>query len=260
MEKTIDWNPEQYLKFGDERTQPTIDLVGRINLGFDPHSIIDIGCGPGNSGRVLTMRWPKAQFLGIDRSPKMIEKANKDYPQHEWRIADASAFSSKTKYDIVFSNAAIQWMPDHEKLLVKLIELISDKGVLAIQTPAFRDMPVGKIIAEVACTPRWRIKTAHCSNVFTFHDYGFYYDVLSTRLQSIEMWETSYLHVLDAYESIIEWISSAGLKPYLDCLGDGEDKEDFANEIMMEIHKQYTIQKNGKVIFPFKRLFFIGHK
>ena len=260
MEKAVDWNPEQYLKFGDERTQPSIDLVSRINLGFEPDNIIDIGCGPGNSGRVLTARWPKAQFLGIDRSSKMIERASADYPHYTWRIADASAFSSTIKYDIVFSNAAIQWMPDHEKLLVKLIELISDNGVLAIQTPAFRDMPVGKVIEEVANKPNWRKKTGDCSEVFTFHDYGFYYNLLTSTMRSIEMWETYYLHILDTHESIIEWIRSAGMKPYLVRLDENGEKEEFTGEVLKEIRNRYPVQKDGKVIFPFKRLFMVGYK
>ena len=113
-----DWNPELYLKFDKERTQPSIDLVKRIN--FDkPERILDIGCGPGNSTQILVLRWPDSEIIGIDNSPAMIEKARKDYPKQEWRILDAGTDEITGIFDIVFSNATIQWIPDHIKLLNK---------------------------------------------------------------------------------------------------------------------------------------------
>jgi trans-aconitate 2-methyltransferase len=255
-----DWNPDSYLKFGDERTQPSIDLVNRIKTSCPPQTIIDIGCGPGNSSKILIDRWPGAKFIGLDSSPNMIEKAKKDYPQHEWILSDASAFVPNSKFDIVFSNATIQWIPHHETLLQQFCAMLSDNGVLAFQIPLFRDMPIGKAIANVAGMERWRIKTAACSNLFTYHDYGFYYDRLSKELASVELWETYYLHVLESQISIIEWIKSTGLKPYLDCLSNDTEKTEFEEAVLSELKKEYPCQENGKVIFPFKRLFAIGYR
>ena len=114
--KNKDWNPELYLKYNKERIQPSIDLVSRINFD-NPRNIIDIGCGPGNSTHVLTERWPDAKITGIDNSPAMIEKAQNDYPSQTWKVMDAGNLVFDEKYDIVFSNATIQWIPDHKKLL-----------------------------------------------------------------------------------------------------------------------------------------------
>src|SRR6266542_994395 len=114
-----DWNPDLYLKFNKERIQPSIDLVSRIAIN-DPKSIIDIGCGPGNSTQILAERWPKARIVGVDNSPAMIEKAKKDYPHQEWCVLDAGKVLILETYDVVFSNATIQWIPDHERLMKRM--------------------------------------------------------------------------------------------------------------------------------------------
>ena len=105
-----DWNPDLYLKYKDERTQPSIDLISKINIDFEPKSILDVGCGPGNSSNALLKRWPHAMLTGIDSSVSMIEKAKGTYPASSWVVADASRFVSNTRYDLVFSNATIQWI------------------------------------------------------------------------------------------------------------------------------------------------------
>lgn len=259
MSSTNDWNPEAYLKFGNERTQPSIDLVNRIRTGSEPQAIIDIGCGPGNSSMVLAQRWPHARLVGVDSSPKMIEKAKTDYPQHEWILADASTFSTEEKFDIVFSNATIQWIPDHERLLNRLCSLLSRQGVLAVQVPRFTDMPLGKAIEKIAQEERWSRQVADCSSLFTYHDYRFYYDHLSKLLDRVEMWETDYLHVLESQAAVVEWIRSTGMKPYLESLDGEAARADFESDVLVEIKKDYPLQEDGKVLFPFRRLFFTGY-
>jgi len=254
-----DWNPEQYLQFKSERTQPSIDLIYRIDQA-DPKSIIDIGCGPGNSSQVLVNRWPKSKITGLDSSAEMINKAKQDYPNQEWIIADVSTYEFESKFDIVFSNAAIQWVPNHEELLTKFRGLLSGSGAIAIQIPQFWDMPLGKIIDNTAKVDRWKTRTEAVSNLFTIHNYSFYYDILSDLFNSIEIWETHYMHILNNHVSILEMMRSTGLKPYLERLNSDSDANDFEEIVLNEIMKTYPIQKNGKVILPFKRLFFIGYK
>ena len=254
-----DWNPELYLKFDKERTQPTIDLVSRINFE-KPKRIIDVGCGPGNSTRVLTKRWPDAIVTGIDNSPAMIEKARKDFPKQEWRILDASKDEIEGEYDIVFSNAAIQWIPDHLNLFKKFYKILSEKGLFAVQIPLFFDMPIGKAIARIAKDDRWSLKTEEVIKLFTIHDSKTYYDYLSGLFTSVEIWESDYIHIMDSHFSILEMMRSTGLKPYLNKLESDELKKEFEDEVFNDIKKDYPLQKNGKVLFPFKRLFFIAVK
>ena len=122
-----DWSPQQYLKFSNERTQPSIDLVTKIKVD-NPRSIIDIGCGPGNSTEVLHEQWPDAKIVGLDNSSKMIEKARKDYPDGKWMLGDASKLETGQSYDIVFSNATLQWIPDHDILIPRLFEIGARSG------------------------------------------------------------------------------------------------------------------------------------
>ena len=115
------WNPDAYLKFEQERTQPSRDLVSRIRLS-NLKVIVDIGCGPGNSTHVLRDAWPKAKVIGLDNSKEMINKAKATYPECEWILADAADWQPHQKYDLVFSNATLQWIPNHAMLLSALVQ------------------------------------------------------------------------------------------------------------------------------------------
>jgi trans-aconitate 2-methyltransferase len=257
MQKT-DWNPGQYLKFEKERTQPSVDLVSRLTIW--PETIIDIGCGPGNSTRVLFQRWPYARVTGVDNSPAMIEKARKDFPQHNWRVMDAGHDELEGNFNLVFSNATIQWIPDHARLLKKFHSLLTDKGAIAVQLPLFWDMPVGQAIERISANTRWNKLTDGVRALFTIHGPGFYYDQISSLFPLVEMWETYYMHIMDSHISILEMIRSTGLRPYHEKLGTEENRQAFDDEIRKEIERDYPVQKNGKVIFPFRRLFFIAYK
>ncbi len=254
-----DWNPNLYMQFRSERTQPSIDLISKIN-SVEPKSIIDIGCGPGNSTRVLVNRWPKAKITGLDSSLSMIKKAEKNYPDQEWIVANALAYESRIKYDIVFSNAAIQWIPNHEDLLKKFHRMLSDNGLIAVQIPLFWDMPLGKIINETANDCRWTEQMEGISDLFTIHNYSFYYDHLSSLFDSIDIWETYYFHILDSHIAIIEMMRSTGLKPYLEKLDNDLNINQFEKKVLKGIEKTYPKQIDGNVLLPFKRLFFIGYK
>ncbi len=254
-----DWNPEMYLKFDKERTQPSVDLVSRI-IKDTPGKIIDIGCGPGNSTQVLVKRWPNSKVVGVDNSPAMIEKAKKDYPGQTWQILDVGKDLIEGKFDIVFSNATIQWVPNHKMLLKKFHNLLSDDGVLAIQIPLFWDMPLGKAIVTIAGDARWASLTKGVTNVFTIHDPCFYYDNLSDLFPAIDLWVTEYIHILDSHLAVLEMIKSTGLKPFLERLVNNPDRALFEKTVIKSIAKDYPLQSDGKVLFPFKRLFFTAKK
>ena len=254
-----DWNPELYLKFDKERTQPSLDLVSRINFE-NPKRIIDVGCGPGNSTQILSKRWHDAIITGVDNSPAMIEKARRDFPNQQWKILDASKDEIEGKYDIIFSNAAIQWIPDHFNLFKKFHKILSNKGLFAVQIPLFFNMPIGKSIARIAKDHRWSFKTEEVIKLFTIHNSSTYYNYLSELFTSVEMWETDYMHIMDSHFSILEMMRSTGLKPYLNKLESDALQKKFEDEVYKNIKNDYPLQKNGKVLFPFKRLFFIAKK
>ena len=90
------WNPDLYLRFQKERTQPAIDLCKRVELE-NLIKILDVGCGPGNSTAILRDRWPNATIIGLDSSPEMINKAKSNYPKEQWELARAMAFSTNVE-------------------------------------------------------------------------------------------------------------------------------------------------------------------
>jgi trans-aconitate 2-methyltransferase len=190
----------------------------------------------------------------------MIEKAKKDYPNQNWVLLDAGVEEIPGTYDIIFSNATIQWIPNHTELFKKFFHSLNENGIIAIQIPLFWDMPLGKSIKKIASESRWNSATTGVTELFTIHNYSYYFDLLSSLSNSINIWETYYMHIMDSPLSILEMIKSTGLKPYLDRLETDSDKKDFEAQVLLEIIKDYPKQKNGKVIFPFKRLFFISTK
>ena len=259
MKTSKDWNPELYLKFNEERTQPAIDLAARIHVG-NPEKIMDVGCGPGNSTNVLSSRWPESEIVGIDSSASMIESAKKNYPDIKWRIEDATKMETAEKYDIIFSNATIQWIHDQEKLIADLAKMLKNNGALAVQVPMYHNMPASQAIESVSLNERWKEQTSGASDAFTFHSSDYYYDILSANLKSINMWETSYFHIMQSHQSIVEMLKSTGMRKFLDMLDTHEEKIEFEKDVLKEITMAYPVQKDGNVLFPFKRLFFIGYK
>jgi trans-aconitate 2-methyltransferase len=254
-----DWNPELYLKFDKERIQPSIDLVSKI-IYDKPDRIVDIGCGPGNSTQVLHQRWPSSDILGVDNSPAMIKKATNDYPNQKWLLADAGKDEITGQFDIVFSNATIQWIPNHEELIMRLSNILNDDGILAVQLPLFLDMPISKSINEIAGHPKWKSATEGLNELFTIHNVSFYYYHLMKYFQEVEIWTTDYYHTMDSHSAILEMMRPTGLKPYLEKIASDSDKLEFEALLLKKIENDYPVQRNDKVLFPFKRLFFIAKK
>jgi trans-aconitate 2-methyltransferase len=254
-----DWDPALYLRFEAERTRPSIDLASRIEIA-EPESILDVGCGPGNSARVLLARWPKSRILGLDSSPAMIERAKRDYPEMSWVLGDATALDAREAYDLVFSNAALQWMPEHEELVPRLLAAAKTGGALAVQIPRFKGMPVNAAIERVAASARWRALTEGCAEGHHYHEPVRYYDMLCGLAKRIDLWQTHYSHVLPSRGAIIDFIRGTGMKPYLDALPGTELKDEFEREVLSECEPLYPLRADGKVLFPFDRLFFIAYK
>lgn len=251
-----DWNPELYLRFNQERTQPAIDLLKRIEMDA-PRKILDVGCGPGNSTRALAQRWPAACVLGIDNSVAMIQKARADYPHAHWEVMDARHIQSVNEFDIIFSNAVIHWVPDHEAIFKNLIQALTDKGVLAIQMPLYHEMPVYDLVEELY-GKMFPASPFVADTVFNFHSVDYYYDLLSQMPCAFSLWGTSYMHVMASHQQIVEMIKSTGLKPYLDEIRDDAQKVEFENQVLQRLSEIYKTRRDGRVLFPFKRLFLMA--
>lgn len=256
-----DWNSELYLKFKKQRTQPAIDLAQRVSDYVQtPSEIIDLGCGPGNSTRVLKNRFPNAHITGADNSANMIEKANADNPDLDFITLDISGDLSAYagKYDVVFSNACLQWVQGHETLLPRLFELVRKNGVFAVQIPMNYDEPIHQIIKRISESGKWNEKFPE-KRIFGTKTVPEYFDILSDMTDDFELWKVIYCHRMPNIESIIDWYRSTGLRTYLAAL-DEADGAEFIADISKELEKEYPMQKNGEIIFRFPRFFFIAKK
>ena len=181
------WNPEQYLKFGSERTQPVRDLISRIALE-SPRRIVDLGCGPGNSTDELAQRWPDSLIQGVDNSIEMIERAGRAYPNGDWRVGDAASWKPEEPVDLVFSNAMLHWVPDHEQLCPRLLEQAEPGGALAVQAPAHYDSPLHREIVDVSRHPSWADRMEKPRKALTNHAPEFYYDLLAPMASRVDVW------------------------------------------------------------------------
>ncbi len=253
------WDVNLYLQFGNERAQPTIDLVSRVKV-VDPKRIIDLGCGPGNSTGILRQRWPNAHVTGLDSSPEMIAAAKRNHPDQEWILADANMWQADAPYDIVFSNAAVQWMPDHERLLPRLFANVAQNGALAFQIPSRLYSPSHQFILKIADDPEWAHRMSAAKSGFHMEHPPFYYDVLAVHASRLDIWETEYYHIMENHQGIMDWINGAALRPFLDALETVVPRERFMQSLRDHIVRAYPPRPNGKVLFPFRRLFVVAYR
>lgn len=265
MATSTAWNPDQYLRFADERTQPARDLAARVVLAAARPRIVDLGCGPGNSTAVLRERWPDARELtGLDHSREMLAAARAKFPDGDWQPGDVSTWTDPTGegYDLVFSNAALHWAPDHAALFPRLFQQVRPGGgALAVQMPARAYPALHRIILEtVDAEPGWRERTRAARGAIRVASPPEYYDLLSPLAGRVDLWETRYHHVLENAAAIIDWLRSTGLRPYLDALETDADRERFEARLRTGAAEVYPAQADGKVRFPFGRLFLVAYR
>ncbi|MBB3018209.1 trans-aconitate 2-methyltransferase [Microvirga lupini] len=254
-----DWNAGQYLKFEDERTRPAIDLIRRIPLE-EIRSAVDIGCGPGNSTELIANRYPDARVLGLDTSPDMLAKARARLPGVSFQEADIAAWEPDERYDLIFANAVLQWLPDHPRLLARLASFLTPGGCLGVQMPNNLQEPSHTLMRKMVQEGPWaeKLETASVSRekIGSFEDY---YSWLLQAGCSVDIWQTTYVHLLADAAAIVEWLKGTGLRPYLDPLSP-EEQTAYLDRYHAEIAMAYPGQADGKVLLRFPRLFFVAQR
>lgn len=253
------WDPAQYLRFERERTQPCRDLVARIE-GGPYRRIADLGCGPGNSTAVLRARWPEAEVTGVDSSPAMLETARRSDATVRWIEADLATWAPDRPFDLVFSNAALHWLPDHAALFPRLFGYVAEGGAFAVQMPANVDEPYQRAFARLTEGPDWRRYRERNFTEFDIGSPGFYYDRLRPTARRVDLWDTIYGHVLDGPEALVAWTTGTGLRPWMSALPDDATRERFLREYGRELAHGYPPLSDGRVLFPFRRRFLIAYR
>ena len=252
------WNPQQYLKFSGHRLRPAVDLLMRIP-DLPVASIADLGAGAGNVTKLLTERWPDAAVVAIEGSAEMVAAGKKAAPEIEWRHQDLGSWEPARRFDLIYSNAALHWLPDHQTLSPLLMDRLQPGGVLAVQMPRNFEAPSHLLIAETALNGRWRQQVQHLITPPPVGEPGFYHDVLAPHSENVDIWETQYLQVLEGENPVKEWTKGTWLTRYLDAL-DGEDKAAFEAAYAQRVAKAYPKNSRGQTLFPFRRLFIIAQR
>jgi trans-aconitate 2-methyltransferase len=258
------WDPAQYLRFGDERSRPFFDLTGRIEAA-KPHLVVDLGCGPGQLTAALASRWPDAEVRGIDSSAEMIAAARQMLPggsggpgRLSFARGDVRDWQPEEPVDVIVSNAVLQWVPGHEKLLAPWAEALVPGGWLAFQVPGNLDQPIHALAAELAASAPWRGLLADVSLNRQAAGPAEYLDLLSRAGCSVDAWETTYLHVLRGTDPVVEWYKGTGLRPVLQALEPAQAAE-FLAEYGARARAIYPARPYGTVL-PFRRVFVVARR
>lgn len=255
------WDAKQYLKYSEERFRPALDLMSRIKQDHT-RLIYDLGCGTGHITKLLQERWPNAKVIGVDNSEDMLKQAHEVAPEIKWVKADVAHWQPDHAPDIIFSNAALQWLEHHETLIPKLFSMLAADGVLAIQMPRNFKSPSHLSIIETVEAGPW------CKQLSAVLRYGkekpdpvfqpqFYYQLLAPLAQQIDIWEIEYTSALTGDNPVLEWMMGTGLRPILNAL-DEPQKQLFIADYSKRIKSYYPKSPNGKTLFPFKRLFIVA--
>ena len=251
------WNPAQYLQFGQERTRAAVDLCARIPLAA-PRRVLDLGCGPGNSTAVLRRRWPEAELIGMDSSAEMIAQARSGCPQGTWIVADLADWEPGPPGEVLFSNAALQWLPEHGRLLPRLLKLVAPGGCLAVQRPARGSTLFRSSILSVARRPRWRDAMSGAGDALTLQAPEYYYDLCTGAGARVDLWETTYYHPLADHDALVAWFETTGMRPFLERLDDEEARTAFKQDVLEACRSDFPPAADGQVLLAFKRLFFLA--
>jgi trans-aconitate 2-methyltransferase len=255
-----DWDPALYRRYEDERTRPARDLLARVPHEA-PGRVVDLGCGPGNSTELLVARWPDAKVTGLDNSESMLGSARERLPSVDFVHADIATWRSARPVDVLYANAALQWVAEHRELLPRLMQQLAPGGALAVQMPDNLEEPSHRAMREVAKRAPFAAALGDAagerSRILAASEY---YELLAPLAVSVDVWRTTYHHPMTSPAAIVEWLRGTGLRPFLDRLPDGALRADYLAEYERRIDKAYPAHADGKRLLAFPRIFLVAVK
>lgn len=247
------WDPQVYLTFADARTRPAIDLLARVALDA-PRRVVDLGCGPGNSTALLMARYPKADTFGLDSSAAMIATARRDAPGATYAVGDMDDWA-EAGVDLIFSNAAFQWSQDAVGLIARLASL--KPRVFAFQAPQNFAAPSHIAIRATLDDAPWSAYLSDPALRRQFPDPATLFRLLKPHFETVDVWETEYLHVLDGPDPVFRWVSGTALTPIFAALP-GDFHADFRSALKERLARAYPPELDGRTLFAFKRVFAVA--
>ncbi|MGP4112213.1 trans-aconitate 2-methyltransferase [Streptomyces sp. 4N509B] len=266
------WDPEQYQRHSGHRSRPLHDLLARVPPlpARDPR-VADLGCGPGAPSLLIAEHWPKAHITGYDSSPEMLARAGEHAGPTpgggslHFAHADLADWTPEpASFDLIVSNAALQWVPGHAARLPAWVEGLAPGGVLAFQVPGNFSAPSHTLLAELAESPRWHARLGGVlrtgSDEPVLSPAG-YFAVLAPLGCALDVWETTYLHVLPGEDPVLDWVKGTALRPVLTALGDDEEaRAAFLSEYRDALRAAYPSSGSHGTVLPFRRLFVVAQR
>lgn len=255
------WDPQQYSRFERQRDRAALDLLGQLPEGLQPHEVWDIGCGTGQHAALLKRRWPQAQVHGLDSSAAMLEQARGLPDEIDWVHAKLEVWSPQRPVDLLFANASLQWASDHEALFARLAASLAPGGVMAVQMPMAWETRHHTLMRLTAETGPWSARLAGVETILPLLSLEAYYDVLSGACDDIDIWSTTYLHVLEGEGAVLEWMKGTALRPYLAALADDPPlSEAFLKALGEALGQAFPRRPEGRTLLPFPRLFVLARR
>ncbi len=214
------WNPAQYERFKRERAQPFLDLAALVRPG-PALSVVDLGCGTGELTADLHQRLGAAVTLGIDRSAAMLAKSAAFAGGGlRFEQGDIANFRGDAAWGVVFSNAALHWLPDHPALFARLAAAVAPRGQLAVHMPANQTHATHVTALEVAREEPFAARLAGYvqPDVLAPEAYARIFHRAGFREQHVEL--RVYGHLLDSRAEVVEWVKGSLLTDYQKHLGE----------------------------------------
>ena len=252
------WDAALYGRYSGERMRPALDLLNGLPQDLHPNRVIDLGCGTGEITATLKERWPKADVIGLDSAATMLANARGLSGAVTWVETDIAAWQPEQPLDLIFSNAALQWLDRHEVLFPRLMTALGKGGVLAVQMSRNFDAPSHRLMRETAEESPWRDRLRNILRAEPVMPPERYYDLLAPLAEEIEIWETEYLHILDGDTPVLDWVRGTGLRPLLDVLTDPDERAHFIERYQGKLANTYPRRSDGRTLFPFRRLFMVA--
>ena len=247
-------DPAQYARFSDQRSRPFFELLQRVPQG-DFRRIVELGCGSGELTVSLAERWPEAQVLGLDNSAQMLDKAwQHQIPGRlEFRNGDITDYDEPA--DLIFTNAALQWLDNHQMLFPHLTRLLNPGGVLAVQMPYSHVQPSHRLLEDTVRNGPWA-KKLEAWHRFRVEPLITYVTLMMGLGCEVDAWETTYHFILQGQDPVLEWVKGTSLQPILTLLDEGE-RGQLTAEYAAKLREAYPPAAVGTV-YPFQRIFFIA--
>ena len=245
------WDPDLYHRFREQRAAPFFDLLRLIQVrpGLQ---VIDLGCGTGELTSKLADHLPESTVLGIDSSREMLERAAQQATARV-RFERQDIAQVARRWDLVFSNAAIQWVDDHGSLVPRLLSMVAPGGQLVVQLPSNHEHVTHTLVLDLAAEEPFRTALGGWNRPFPVLGIGSYAQLLHDHgATDMTVLEKVYPHVLPDADAIVEWTSGTTLVPYLERLPEGL-REQFVATYRAALHREFP---TAPVFYGFRRILF----